>query len=79
MENTGLSNILKAALGVVDKMLLSKNFSNKIRALRMVVEETVRPVLLDCVLSTFDDLMSYLEGRASKSSKLWLEVLPNCG
>ena len=79
MENTGLSNIVKAALGVADKMLLGKNFSNKIRALCMVVEETVRPVLLDCGLSTFDDVMSYLEGLASKSSKLWLEVHPNCG
>ena len=67
LENTGLSNILKASLGGLDKMLLGKNFPNKIRALHMVVEEILRPVLLDCVLPTFDDLMSYLEGLASKS------------
>ena len=61
-------------------MLLGKNFPNNSRALRIVVEEIVRPVLLDCVLPTFDDLMSYLEGLAFKSrtAKLWLDglVLP---
>ena len=36
-------------------------------ALPMAVEEILRPVLLACVLSTFDDLMSYLEGLAFKS------------
>ena len=73
MENTGLSNILKAAFGSVDKMLLGTNFPNNIRDLRTVVEEVLRPILLDCVLPTFDDLMSYLEGLASKrrTTKLW--------
>ena len=73
MENTGLSNILKAAFGGVDKMLLGTNFPNNIRDLRTVVEEVLRPILLDCVLPTFDDLMSYLEGLASKrrTTKLW--------
>ena len=77
MENTRLSNILKAAFGGVDKMLMGKNCPNNIRALRMAVEEILRPVLLDCVLSPFDDLMSYLEGLASKSrlAKLWLHGL----
>ena len=45
MENTGLSNIFKAAFGGVDKILLGKNFPNNIRALRMVVEEILRLVL----------------------------------
>ena len=77
MENTGLSNILKAAFGGVDKMLLGKNFPNNIRALRMFIVEILRPVLLDCVVPTFNDLMSYLEGLASKSrtAKPWLDGL----
>ena len=58
MKNTGLSNILKADFGGVDKILLGKNFPNNIRAVRMAVEEILKPVLLDCVLPTFDDLMS---------------------
>ena len=77
MENTGLSNILKAAFGGVDKMLLSKNFPNNIRTLCMFVEEILRPVLFNCVVPTFNDLMSYLEGLASKSrtAKPWLDGL----
>ena len=74
MENMGLSNILKATfIG----MLLGKNFPNNIRALRMAVKEILRPVLFDCILPTFDDLMSYLEGVASKNctAKLQLDEL----
>ena len=43
----------------------------------MAVEEILRLVLLDCVLPTLDDLMSYPEGLASKSctDKLWLNGL----
>ena len=77
MENTGLSNILKAAFGGIDKLLLGKNFPNNIRALCMAVEQILKPVLLDSVLPTFDYLMSYLEGLSSKShtTKLWLDGL----
>ena len=73
----GLSLILKAAFGGVDKMLLGKNFPNNIRAQRMAVEEILRPVLLDFVLATFDDLMICMESLASKScaAKLWLNGL----
>ena len=58
-------------------MLLCQNFPNNIRALRMAVEEILRLVLLDCVLPTLDDLMSYPEGLTSKSctDKLWLDGL----
>ena len=61
MENTGLSNILKAAFGGAGKMFLGNNFPNTIRALRMPVKEILKPVLLDCVLQTFDDLVNFLE------------------
>ena len=77
MENTGLSDILKAPFRGDEKMLLSKNFSNNIRALRMAVEEIKRLVFLDCVLPTFVDLMSYFEDLAYKirTGKLWLDAL----
>ena len=73
----GLSNILKAAFGGVDKMFLDKNFPNNIRAPRMAVEEILRPVLVDYVLATFDDLMICMGSLAAKScaSKLWLNGL----
>ena len=67
MGNTGLSNILKTSFGAVDKILLGKEFSNNIRSLRMAVKEILRLVLLNSVLTTFDDLMSYLEGLAFKN------------
>ena len=75
MENTGLSNILNAAFGDVHKMLLGKYFLHNIRALCMAIDEIIRPVLLDCVLLILNDLMSYMEGLASKSctAKLWLD------
>ena len=59
--------IFSKPLGGVDEMFLGKTFPNKIGFLRMVAEEMLRPVLLDCVQPTFEDPMSYLQGLASKS------------
>ena len=73
-ENTGLSNILKAAFGGVDEMLLGKTFPNKIGFLHMVADEMLRPVLFDCVQQTFEDPMCYLEGLASKSRPVKLRL-----
>ena len=44
LTNTGLVEIMKAAFGRVEKMLLGKKyFPQNVRALRMVVEELLRP------------------------------------
>ena len=72
LENTGLSNIPKTTLGGT-----FKNFSKNIRHLRVTVEEILKPVLFNCILPTFDNLLSYLEGLLSKNRtvKLRLEEL----
>ena len=43
---------------LVGKMLLAKYFPNNIRALCMFVKEILRPLLLDCVLPSFELLGS---------------------
>ena len=48
MSNSGLDEIMKAAFAGVDKMLLgSKYFPQNVRALRIVVEELLRPYILE--------------------------------
>ena len=47
MENTGLQEVLK--------MLSGKMFPNNVRALRLVVEELIRPFISQ--VSSFDDLL----------------------
>jgi hypothetical protein len=77
MANTGLSEMMKSAFGGVDKMLLGKNFLNNIRAIRMCVEEIIRPIILSHTVNSFDDLIEHLETFASKNrtSRLWLDGL----
>ena len=78
MAGSGLEKIMKAAFGGVPKMLTGKNFPQNTRALRIVVEEVLCPLL--CKVDTFDKLMQELRMRAtgSKTAKYWLEnlVLP---
>ena len=75
MGNSGLEEVLKAAFGGVTRMLTGKNFPQNTRALRMVVEELLRPIIAQA--ESHDDLMSTLENEATKSrtTKLWLENL----
>ena len=75
MGNSGLEEVLKAAFGGVTRMLTGKNFPQNTRALRMVVEELLRPIIAKA--ETHDDLMSTLEKEAPKSrtAKLWLDNL----
>lgn len=75
MAETGLEEIMKSAFGSVPKMLAGKMFPQNFRALRLVVEEILRPILIK--VKSRDDLMIVLENMASSSptSKLWLENL----
>lgn len=61
MSNSGLEELLNSAFAGVHKMLSGKKFPQNLRALRMVVEELLRDVILTC--ENFSDLLSELETR----------------
>ena len=46
MSGSSKNEILRAVFAGVDKMLSGKKFSHNVRALRMFVEEVMRPILL---------------------------------
>ena len=76
MANSGLEDVMKSAFAGVEKMLLgSKYFPQNFRALRMVVEELLRPYMQS--LNTSEELESFLDRKASesKTGKLWVENL----
>ncbi len=78
MADTGLSDVLESVFGGVGKMLTGKKFPQNVRALRLIVEEILRDVLLNHPqLSTTDELLLELERRSllSKTTKLWVDVL----
>ena len=75
MMNTGIDLILKSAFGSVEQMLNGKKISQNIRALRMVVEESLRPYLKD--IHCIKDLTNFLHNisQRSSTSKLWIDCL----
>ena len=77
MTETGLSNILSSAFSGVHKMLQDKKFPMCMRALRMVVEVILIPIIGDAEVKCPDTFMASLEAKASKNKtcKLWLDCL----
>ena len=75
MTNSGLSELLRAAFGSVDKMLLGKNFPQNFRALRLVVKELLRGSIEDMI--KMGDLTLFLDNISEQSptSKLWVDNL----
>ena len=76
MSNSGLDEIMKAAFAGVDKVLLgSKYFPQNVRALRMVVEELLRPYMSE--INSYTELKSVLDevSEKSKTGKLWVDNL----
>ena len=75
MTNSGQSELLRAAFGSVDKMLLGKNFPQNFRALRLVVEELLRGSIEDMI--KMGDLTLFLDNISEQSptSKLWVDNL----
>ena len=75
MADTGLSDVMECAFGGVSHMLTGKRFPQNFRALRMVVEELLRSMILEA--DETNDVMSILQNRADKSqtSKLWVDML----
>ena len=77
MRGSGLEEILKSSFGGVPKLLSGKKFPQNVRALRIVTEEILRPVLDDQGLHTTNDLLKYLDLKSQQSSttKLWVDCL----
>ena len=75
MGNSGLEEVLKAAFGGVTQMLTGKNFPQNTRALRLVAEELLQPIISSA--ETHEDLVSILEKEPTKSrtAKVWVENL----
>ena len=77
MTETGLSDIMSSAFAGVHKMLQGKKFPMCMRALRMLVEVILMPIIDDLEVQNSSTLMANLEERAQKSKtcKLWLDCL----
>ena len=77
MTGTGLSEIMKSTFAGVPKMLTGKKFPQNIRALRLVVEELLRPLLLDPDVQSMAQLKAKLDQyRAmSMTAKQWVDCL----
>ena len=76
MADSGLKDILSTTFGSVDKMLQGKKYPQNVRALRLLTEELLRPVLEkhDTQLANMDDLEKVLDelSAESRTTKLWV-------
>jgi hypothetical protein len=63
---TGLSDVMSSAFAGVDKMLIGKKFPICMRALRMVVEVILDPVINDPSAQSYDNFIANLEARAGR-------------
>ncbi len=77
MECTGLAELLTPVFAGVPKLLSGKKFPQNVRALRIVTEELLRPIITENEIESHADLMKVLEECASKSktAKLWVDVV----
>ena len=75
MVETGIQEISSSVFAGVSKMLMGKKFPMCLRALRMVVEAILAPIIK--FANGYDDLLQILEERAlqSRTCKLWLDCL----
>ena len=64
MTDSGLSDILASSFAGVERMLSGKKYPQCLRALRMVVEVILEPLLQLDRVSCHADLMTVLEERA---------------
>lgn len=75
MAGSGIVEVLGAAFAGVRKMLIGKKFPDNIRALRMLVEELLRPLFeKNPDMSCMDELLCTLDvlSKKSRTAKLWV-------
>ena len=73
MPETGLADIMSSAFAGVHKMLVGKKFPMCMRALRMVVEVILEPVLKELDVGCCDTFIGNLEEKAQKN-RTWTLV-----
>ena len=75
----GIKPLLSSTFGSVDKMMSGKKYPQNFRALRMIVEEVLRPVIENKPgnIASMGDLKMYLAelSNKSKTAKLWIDCL----
>ena len=76
-SGSSVQTILEKAFGSVPKMLTGKKFPQCVRALRMLVEELLRPILNDGTIDSHSKLQDILQKRSSESrtTKMWVDVV----
>ena len=77
MAGSGIVEVLSLAFGGVLKMLTGKKYPDNVRALRMLVEELIRPFFQTQNMLCLDDLQHALNDTASHSrtAKLWVNCV----
>ena len=77
MADTDIVEILSVAFGGVLKMLSGKKFPQTVRALRMLVEELLRPLFGKNSFHNMDDLLQEVDAISveSKTLQLWVDSL----
>lgn len=78
LKASGLYAILKATFGSVDKMLDGKKYPHNVRALRMLAEEVLRPILLKKPdITNMEELETILDelSTESRTTKLWVDLV----
>ena len=77
MAGSGLYELLESTFGGVQKMMIGKKFPQNVRALRIVAEELLKPVLLAREFDRFAQLDEYQAdiSRRSRTSHLWVDCV----
>ena len=75
MQGSGLAEVLDPTFAGVTKMLSGKKFPQNVRAMRLVVEELLRGMMVDEKIDSMEALLERLDDAtaASKTSKLWVD------
>ena len=77
MADSGLKTILSGTVGSVDRMLEGKKFPQNVRALRLLTEELLGPIIENNELNNMDSLEEVLGDLSTKSrtTKAWIELV----
>ena len=79
MTESGLYKLLDSTFAYVQKMMTGKKFPQNMRALRIVAEELLRPILTGGTVNDMHGLKSILSdiSSRSKTSHLWIDCVIN--
>ena len=77
MAGSGLYELLESTLAGVQKMMTGKKFPQNVRALRIVAEELLRPILTTDTINDANDLQNVLAdiSSRSKTAHLWIDCV----